>query len=137
MAANDSDSTSDVGYGKPPRRTRFRKGVSGNPKGRPKGARNLATVLERTLKERVVINENGVRRVVSKLEAAVKQLVNKAASGDLLAMRQLTALAGSDEIEASAARNKSDLPEADQKVMNRLLERLQKSAKGKDDGNDE
>jgi hypothetical protein len=137
MAANDSQSTSDVGYGKPPNGTRFRKGVSGNPKGRPKGTRNLATVLERTLQEKVVINENGIRKTVTKLEAAIKQLVNKAAGGDLLAMRQLTALAGSGEIETVAARNKADLSEGDQKIMNRLLERLQRPEKGKDDDNDD
>jgi hypothetical protein len=137
MVANESHSTSDVGYGKPPNHTRFRKGVSGNPKGRPKGTRNLATVLERTLQERVVINENGIRKTVTKLEAAIKQLVNKAAGGDLFAMRQLTALAGSEEIEPAAARNKADLSEGDQKIMNRLLERLQKPEKGDDDGNDD
>jgi hypothetical protein len=32
-----------VGYGRPPLATRFRAGQSGNPRGRPKGARNLST----------------------------------------------------------------------------------------------
>ena len=136
MATNDPKSMSDVGFGKPPRHTRFRKGISGNPKGRPKGTRNLATALRRILQEKVVINENGVRKTRSKLEAAVTQLVNKAAIGDLLAMRQLTALVGSAEIEAVATGNKTNLPEADQKVMNRLLERLHKPEKEGNDGND-
>jgi Family of unknown function (DUF5681) len=92
-------------------------------------------VLERTLKERVVINENGTRKTVTKLEAAIKQLANKAASGDLLAMRLLTALASSAEIGTATAPNKSDFYEADQKVMVRMLEKLQKSEKGEDDGN--
>jgi Family of unknown function (DUF5681) len=123
-----------VGYGNPPEHMRFKKGTSGNPRGRPKGALNMATVLERTLRDKVVINENGVRKTVTKLEAAVKQLVNKAASGDLAAMRQLSALASSAEIEAAAAQKESTISEADQKIMNRLLEKLQQSNRRDNDG---
>jgi Family of unknown function (DUF5681) len=121
--------------GKPPKHTRFRKGTSGNPKGKSKGTRNLATILERTLREKVVINENGVRKTITKFEAALKQLVNKAASGDLAAMRQLSALAGSAEIEAATAQKEPSMVEADQKIMNRLLERLQTSNGRNNDGN--
>ncbi len=68
------------------------KGQSGNPNGRPKGTLNRGTVLARALDERVVINENGRRRTVTKWEAATKQLANKAASGDLNAMRLASTL---------------------------------------------
>jgi hypothetical protein len=71
----------EVGFGKPPAHTRFAKGRSGNPRGRPKGSSNLATLLEQELNAPVPINENGQRKTVTKLHAAVKQLVNKAASG--------------------------------------------------------
>ena len=137
MAANDGSPDYDVGFGKPPKHTRFRKGTSGNPNGRPRGTRNLATVLERTLKEKVIINESGVRKTVTKLEAAVKQLVNKAASGDLVAMRQLSALAGSAEIEPATDHDGATLQEADQKIVNRLLKRLQESNTGGKDSIDE
>ena len=131
---DDPNKTYDVGFGKPPKPSQFRKGFSGNPKGRPKGRRNLATVLERTLQERVVINENGVRRTVTKLEAAVKQLVNRAASGDLGAMRQLTALAGSAEDQQVAPPTRQ-LDQDDQKVMENVLKRFKKSANGEDNEN--
>jgi uncharacterized protein DUF5681 len=49
----------------------------------------VATVLARTIRERVVINENGKRKTITKIEVAVKQLVNQAATGDLAALRQL------------------------------------------------
>src|ERR1700680_2347270 len=86
-----------VGYGRAPRHGQFQTGRSGNPKGRPKGTLNLATVLERTLRELVVINENGQRKTVTKLEAAIKQLVNRAASGELPALRHLVELARDSE----------------------------------------
>ena len=82
-----------VGYGTPPEATRFRKGVSGNPKGRPKGSLNVATVFTNILRERVVINEHGQRKTVTKLEAALKQMVNKAASGESRALGLLLELA--------------------------------------------
>src|SRR5271155_147156 len=126
-----------VGYRNPPKQSRFRKGVSGNPKGRPKGAFNLATVLWRTLQERVVVNENGVRRTVPKLEAALKQLVNQAASGDLAAIRQLTALTVFTQPEAGGARNESVLAETDLKVLSGVVKRIQQFAKPGDDSNDD
>jgi hypothetical protein len=128
MSNND-----EAGFGKPPKRTQFRKGVSGNPKGRPKGSRNLATVLARALREKVVVNENGRRRTMSKLDAAVAQLVNKSASGDLVALRQLMALAGSVENQTTDSPEKN-LMEADSKVMQSVLKRIESgSREDKDD----
>jgi hypothetical protein len=134
MPKKDDDSAYEIGFGKPPEHSRFRKGLSGNPKGRPKGRRNLATVLERSLQEKVVINENGVRRTVTKLEAAVKQLVNKAAAGDLAALRQLTALAGS-VAEQGVEKATNELTDIDLEVMQGVIKRLEGCAKGKDDEN--
>ncbi len=81
-----------VGYGKPPEHTRFRPGQSGNPRGRPKGSANLTTLLEEALNEKVVVNENGRRRTITKASAIATQLVNKAASADLRAITLLIAL---------------------------------------------
>ena len=122
-----------VGYGKPPKHARFKKGQSGNLKGRPKGTLNLATVLERTLREQVVINENGRRKVITKLEAAITQLVNKAASGDAYAMRHLCHLVISAE-ERSVVEPLTQSLDTDQKVMDNILKRFQQTSK---DGSDE
>lgn len=78
-----------VGFGKPPKEHQFRKGQSGNPKGRPKGAKGLKSILEKELNERVVINENGRKRTLSKLELTIKQLATKAAKGDSRATEKL------------------------------------------------
>jgi hypothetical protein len=123
--------TKPVGYGNPPKHTRFQKGQSGNPEGRPKGTLNLATVLERTLREKVVINENGKRKTITKLEAAVKQLTNKAASGELRALQLLTALVRSAEERAiQAGVPNSALDEVDEKVVLGILNRLGAANKG-------
>ena len=79
----------DVGYGKPPCHTRFKKGQSGNPRGRPSGAKNLSTLLNEALNEPVVITENGGRKKVSKRQASLKQLVNEAAKGNWRALKLL------------------------------------------------
>jgi Family of unknown function (DUF5681) len=94
----------------------------------------LATVLEQTLEEKVVVNENGLRRTVTKLEAAAKQLVNKAAAGDLAALRQLTVLAGS-AVEQGVDTATNQLAAADLEVMQHVLKRLEGRAKGKDHEN--
>ena len=119
-----------VGYRNPPEHTRFKAGQSGNPRGRPRGTLNMATVLERTLREKVVINENGRRKTVTKLEAAIKQLTNKAASGELKALQLLAALVRSAEEHAvqTAAAN-SDLEEVDEKVLLGMLNRLEATNK--------
>ncbi len=121
---------SHVGYRSPPEATRFKKGVSGNPRGRPKGSLNVATVLTRTLREKVAINENGRRRTVTKLEAALKQLVNQAAAGDLRALRLLTALAHDAEAQQNARDTQlQDLGELDRDVMQGILRRFQVTEK--------
>jgi len=68
-----SDNTMDyeVGYGKPPRDTQFKKGHSGNPRGRPSGSKNLATLVTEALNEPVIIAENGERRKISKRQAII------------------------------------------------------------------
>ena len=47
-----------AGYCNPPEHSRFKKGQSGNVRGRPPGSLNLATVLARTLREKIAIETN-------------------------------------------------------------------------------
>jgi hypothetical protein len=121
-----------VGYRKPPQKTRFRKGSSGNPNGRPKGSNNLATVLERELQRKVVIREYGQRKTITKLEAALTQLTNKSASGDLVAIKLLIALVRSAEESpvSESERERGGLRESDEKVMAGILRRFERIAKG-------
>jgi hypothetical protein len=82
-----------IGYGRPPKETQFKKGTSGNNKGRPKGTKNIATLFHQEMYQRVTISENGERRTITKAEAALKQLVNKAATGDPKAIQAMINIA--------------------------------------------
>lgn len=82
-------SNSGVGYGRPPKHSRFKKGQSGNPKGRPKGARNFENELLDELSERITVRERGVTQRVSKRRAILKRMVEKALQGDARAAKAL------------------------------------------------
>lgn len=71
-----------VGYRKPPLHTRFKKGRSGNPAGRPRVARSFGMLFRQLLDEEVSVTENGREQVVSRLQVIFTQIVNQAALGD-------------------------------------------------------
>jgi hypothetical protein len=94
----------NVGRGQPPKHTQFRKGMSGNPKGRPRGSKNLTTLLREAADDQVSATIGGKTRTISKLQATTMQLATKAASGDQAAMNKLLALIDEIEIRAAAAK---------------------------------
>ena len=115
----------EVGYQKPPKETRFTKGQSGNPNGRPKGSKNLSTILMAQALQLVTVTEHGKTRQVTKLEAASTQLLNKAASGDFASVRLLMHLMPGVEAQVE----KTGIPvlsdERDRQVIAEVLKRLQ------------
>jgi len=70
-----------VGYGKPPKDSRFKKGQSGNPGGRPKGSKNLLTLIHDELDRPIPVREDGRSRKVRARDALAKRLVHKGLSG--------------------------------------------------------
>jgi hypothetical protein len=92
MSEENMADSYEVGYGKPPKDTQFKKGSSGNPKGRPRKALDFHLELLREFGSSITINENGRRRRISKYEAVIKQLAIKAMSGNLSAIRILLGL---------------------------------------------
>jgi hypothetical protein len=74
-------------YRKPPLHTRFKKGQSGNPHGRPK--KNLPALLVAALNEPVFVTIDGERRKITKREAVITQLVNESAGANLRATKML------------------------------------------------
>jgi hypothetical protein len=112
-----------VGYGRPPVAHRFQPGRSGNPRGGTRGARNVAAILAAALDEKVTVKENDQRRRMTKLEAAVKQLVNRAARGEIRVIQLLLALVQTHE--AKPERAAPEFPtKADAAVIAELTRRL-------------
>jgi uncharacterized protein DUF5681 len=121
----DIDRQYDVAFRKPPQHTRFKKGRSGNPKGRPIGQKNMNSLITRALNRTVTVTENGRRKKITKREAIVMQLVNKSASADLTAIRMLFGLLSDSPTENQASEAPEvHLEEADRFIMERLRQRL-------------
>jgi uncharacterized protein DUF5681 len=79
----------EVGYGKPPKHSPFKKGKSGNPNGRPKGTKNLRTDLIEELGEKIPVREGDRPTKISKQRAFVKTLVARSLKGDARAATTL------------------------------------------------
>ncbi len=135
------DDDDNVGYGKPPKSSRFRKGESGNPKGRPKGANNFKTDLAEELKERILVREGDRSIKISKQRAVIKSVVAKTLRGDqraantlLNAMFRLLDLdgAGSDADRPITADENEVLA-----VLQQRLARRMKAENKRDDDEDD
>ena len=123
--ATDDEPDDEVGYSKPPRHSRFVKGRSGNPHGRPAGAKNLKTLLNKALSQLVLVTENGGHRKISKREAIITQLVNRSAKADLKAIQILLAMLRDIEGRAETGAADADgFTEADEQIVQRIRARL-------------
>jgi hypothetical protein len=121
----DNERNYEIGYGKPPPHTRFKKGQSGNPRGRPPGAKNLKTLLSEALNEMVVVTENGGRRKVTKRRAIITQLVNRSATADFRAIKILLDIVRDIERQTELTTPEiSDFSEADEKVLEQIKVRF-------------
>jgi len=114
-----------TGRGNPPKHTQFKKGVSGNIKGRPKGSKNLSTLLMAAARDQVTATIDGKPRRISKLQATVMQLATKAAGGDRASIDKLLKLVDDFETRAAAAKP-AEFPfgEADLEVLRAIDERM-------------
>src|SRR6476660_9533438 len=84
-----ASSKSHVGYRRPPKATRFKKGKSGNPRGRPKGSRDIGNVLLDVTRQKIPVTENGRTRRMPALEVMLRKLTNEAIQNDQGALKLL------------------------------------------------
>ena len=124
-----------VGRGYPPKHTQFSKGTSGNPKGRPKGSKNLSTYILEAARHHVTAMVDGRNRKISKIQATAMQLATKAARGDQAAINKF--LDWIDEVETRAAAGRPTqfpLSAPDIEVLRAAYERMTQCNKEKADG---
>jgi hypothetical protein len=74
---------SDIGYRRPPREHQFKRGQSGNPKGRPKGAKSEATIVYELLHRKIHIREGGRTRKITVLEAILLRFTEDSLKGNV------------------------------------------------------
>jgi len=111
----------DVGYGKPPLHSQFRKGKSGNPKGRPRGSKGLRGLLRDALWEDIGARNGGKPRKISVLKAIIQAQVDQALAGSDRAA--LTVIKLADQLDALREQDTADeaLPPAQQELVNEVL----------------
>ena len=94
-----------VGYCRPPKQHQFRSGRSGNPKGRPRGSKNEATILREIMTRNIEIREGGRARKISVLAAILLRFAESALKGDAKSaaflLNRYGAVKGADEAPES------------------------------------
>jgi hypothetical protein len=117
---NDATAT---GFKRPPRASQFKLGQSGNPKGRPKGSRNLKTDLNDLMKKRIEIREDGEARQISRQEAILLSLFGRAARGDVKASTTLINMVMKLNPEVRDGSESTDISKNDQDIIEDFLRR--------------
>ena len=113
-----------VGYGRPPKHTQFKPGQSGNPKGRPKGIRNLNTDLEEELSLKILVTEGGQQQQTTKQRAMLKSLFAKALNGDVRASGVLINLILGPEQTRIAAQSTEAMAEEDLAILEAFKQKI-------------
>ncbi len=112
---------SDVGYGRPPQAHQFKPGQSGNPRGRPRGVKNEATILYELLHRKISIREGGRTRKITVLEAILLRFTEDSLKGNtksaaFLLNRHGTLVSGEPQ--------RPDISDDDQEILQAFAQRL-------------
>jgi len=125
---SDQEKVFEVGYGKPPKNTRFKKGASGNPNGRPKGAKGFIASLKRELESTVTVREGNRKIRIPKAEALAKRLVEKALKGEMVALKMLAQFDAnlSEQVEQEAKQSAilAELDRTDEAILQHFSSQL-------------
>jgi Family of unknown function (DUF5681) len=129
QARPDPNSNYQVGYARPPAESRFKKGTSGNPRGRPKHSKNMKTIIREALTSPVTVREGERTRRVSKIEGIVLRQVEAALKGDeKAAITALKMAAQVGLLEETVGAEVLELSPQENLMVNEVLAQVQKEA---------
>ena len=124
---SDDKQNSAVGYRRPPVNRQFKPGQSGNPRGRPKGSKNFATMFAEAMSRPVTVRDKkGKIRTLSKQELMVEVMVNKALAGDPKAFAMVVQFADKFEVFKKLTINHRELVNSALLQLHRGLEATQR-----------
>ncbi len=110
-----------VGFKNPPKNGQFKKGTSGNLKGKKKGVKNFRTDLLDELHTKIEISEGGKKVKITKQKALIKRMINGALNGDIRATNTLVPLildfSGSEDVK----NNSKPLTEQELNILKNFL----------------
>jgi hypothetical protein len=126
QAEKSPDRARPVGYGSPPVASRFKTGASGNPKGRPRGSKNLKTLIRQAMTAKISIQEGPSSRRVGKIEGVVLRQLQSALKGNdrsAMAVIKMATQMGFLEDPDSKPAEATALSASDERILEELLTR--------------
>ena len=117
-----------IGYSRPPSWSQFQPGQSGNPKGRPKGARNASSLAREALERPINVKVKGTSRKMSVRKAAYRRLAEKAVAGDVKALDYLLSLERAELPTGSDHAQSEPLSAKDVELLQRFFDRRRAGA---------
>lgn len=128
-----NDGEYDVGFGKPPKYTRFKQGVSGNPKGRPKWKDQgmLTEMIGKELYRPVRINQNGETTSMPALQVALRRLVRMGAEGNAKAVEAMLKIAADHSQTVTEAQKDEFSQMTPEERAHRIIEILETAKRRK------
>lgn len=138
MSSDDNDDNGGwgkprykVGYGRPPKLHQFKKGQSGNPKGRKPRVKNASTLLQIELDKFIDVRDGETERKITKREALITSLVNDAITNKPRARTELLKL-----LDVSPPPEPFVANEDDDAALDEFLERMRRRRLANDDDDD-